>query len=624
MSTTKDKSLFPHLKQLFSTETIVRSIGNGKLKVLDFENHIGFGELQSNSLTDRFTRMHRAGNSLQYNPSTTYQIMRHQLYADYEAMDTDPILATALDVLCEEATLKGDKNEVLSIKSSNENIQAELYNLFYEVLNVEQTLPMWIRSLAKYGDTFIQLELAEKFGVYGAKPLAPYDIIREEGQDPNNPSYIRYIYDQLAVAGGYTQSSRNRQIFENYEVAHFRLAYDMNFLPYGRSLLEPGRKLYKQYVLMVDAMLLHRIMRSPEKRIFYVNVGNIPPNEVNQFMQNHINALKKTPFKDQVTGDYNLKFNMQNMMEDFHIPVRPGDTTTRIDTAKGLDYDGIKDVEFLRDQMLAAIKVPKAFLNYSDELNGKSTISSLDLRWSKTVERVQRAVISELKKIACIHLYILGYDEVHEIANFSLSMNNPSIIYEQEKVALMKEKVALHKEMKETKDFSSDWIMEHIWDFSEDEVLEERDLVVYDQVRTFRYNQIENEGNDPSISGESFGTPHDLASIYNRNAKGDVPDGYDEKEEVKLGRPKEKASIYSTDKSAFGRDPLGKKGMNDTKDGERKMKVKPMALEATLANNKDMFSGLSKRFNKKLLIFEQKEVAKTFLDEENLLDDIID
>lgn len=616
-----DKSLFQRLKKNFSTDVVIRNIGGGKLKVLDVENILSYGQLQTNSLIDRFTRLHRAGQNMQYNPTMNYQTLRLQLYTDYEAMDTDPILSTTLDILAEEATLEGDKKEVLSIRSSDENIQAALYNLFYDVLNIPFSLPMWIRSMAKYGDFYLKLELAEKYGVYGAKPLSVYDMVREEGNDPNNPGYIRYIYDQMAVAGG-TQASRNKQIFENYEIAHFRNLTDTNYLPYGRSYLEPARKLYKQYILMMDAMLIHRIMRAPEKRIFFVNVGNIPPNEVNAFMQQHVNALKKTPYIDPQTGDYNLKFNMQNMMEDFHVPIRPGDNTTRIDTAKGLEYDGIKDVEFLRDLMLAAIKVPKAILNYSDELNGKSTISALDLRFSHTVEKIQRLVISELKKIAFIHLYILGYED-SDLVNFSLSMNNPSLIDAQEKVALMKEKVALHKEMKETSDFSSDWIMDKIWDMSEDEILEERDLVVFDKERAFRYNQIETEGNDPAQSGESYGTPHDLATIYKNNSSNDVPDGYeDPKDDKKLGRPKEKASIYKTDDSMFGRDPLGSKGMKDSGKEKNDVKVKPMALENK--NNISVIEGLKNRFKKKnILIFESKKDQISMIDENNLLDDIL-
>jgi len=610
-----DKSLFPRLKRLFSTDVIIRNVGGNQLRVMDVERIQSFGQLQTNSLVDRFTRLHKAGQRMQFNPTLNYQTLRLQLYADYEAMDTDGIIASVLDIICEEATLKGETNEVLKIRSSNENIQKILYNLFYQVLNIEFNLPMWIRSMCKYGDFFLKLDIAEKFGVYGVRPLSVYDMIREEGQDPNNPSYIRFVYDPVAVAGG-TTATKNKESFENFEIAHFRLLTDTNYLPFGRSYIEPARKYFKQYILMMDAMLLHRIMRAPEKRVFYINVGNIPPNEVNAFVQQTITGMKKTPFIDQQTGEYNLKFNIQNMLEDFYIPVRPGDNTTKIDTTKGLEYAGIEDVEFLRDLMLGSLKVPKSFLNYSDELNGKSTISALDVRFSRTIERLQRIVISELEKIAIIHLYVQGFEDA-DLLNFSLELNNPSIIYEQEKIALLKEKVALAADIMDKKIFSTDWIGDKIFQLSEDQINQERDLIVKDAERAFRYNQIENEGNDPAISGESYGTPHDLASIYaDRSDKpGDteIPDGYDEKKNP-VGRPKEKASIFKTDKSAFGRDPLGSKDMKPETpfDKTRKDKIKPFAMEQTLRQIKGKNS-------KKIVIFEQKEEEPGLLDEKNIL-----
>ena len=610
-----DRTLWPRLRRMFSTDVVIRNIGGTKLKVMDVERIQSFGQLQTNSLVDRFTRLHKAGQRMQFNPTLNYQTLRLQLYSDYEAMDTDGIIASVLDILCEEATLKGDTGEVLTIRSSNENIQKVLYNLFYDVLNIEFNLPMWIRSMCKYGDMFLHLEIAEKYGVYMARPLSVYDMIREEGQDPNNPSYIRFVYDPVSVAGG-TTATKNKETFENFEIAHFRLLTDTNYLPFGRSFIEPARKYFKQYVLMMDAMLLHRIMRAPEKRVFYINVGNIPPNEVDAFIQKTVMSMKKTPFMDQNTGDYNLKFNVQNMLEDFYIPVRPGDTTTKIDTAKGLEYAGIEDVEFLRDLMLGSLKVPKSFLNYSDELNGKSTISALDVRFSRTIERIQRIIISELEKIALIHLYVQGYEDA-DLVNFKLSLNNPSIIYEQEKIALLKEKFSLASDIMDKKLMSSDWIADKIFQMSEDQLNEQRELVVEDVKRIYRYNQIENEGNDPTVSGESYGTPHDLASVYNgANKKQEVPDGYNEKEPNPVGRPKEKSSIYGTDKSSFGRDPLGKSQNTGVKSNysDREIKAKPFAMEA--------IRGLQSIKNKKMVLFEQKNSEPSILDEKNVLGDI--
>jgi hypothetical protein len=162
---------------------------------------------------------------------------------------------------------------------------------------------------------------------------------------------------------------------------------------------------------MEDAMLIHRIVRAPEKRIFYINVGNIPPNEIENFMQKTISKMKRTPYMDEKTGEYNLRYNMQNMLEDFYIPIRGNDTATKIDTTPGLQYDGIADVEYLRDKLFAALKVPKAFIGYDADTDGKATLAAQDIRFARTIERIQRILVSELQKIALVHLYTQGYKD---------------------------------------------------------------------------------------------------------------------------------------------------------------------------------------------------------------------
>jgi len=315
---------------------------------------------------------------------------------------------------------------------------------------------------------------------------------------------------------------------------------------------------------MKDAMLLHRITRAPEKRVFYVDIGNMPPNEVDGYMELLKQKMKKTPYIDQNTGEYNLKYNMMNVMEDFYIPQRGTNSNTKIDTIKGLEYNAIEDVNFLRDEMLAALKVPKAFFGFEKDLTGKATLAAEDIRFARTVERIQRIVLSELYKIALVHLYVQGYDG-ESLGNFELSLTTPSIIYDQEKIAIWKEKVALAKDLLDTNLIPSDWIYDNVFKLSEDQYDELRDLVMEDKKRTFRLGQIENEGNDPAKSGKSYGTPHDLAALYGRGRTGmeaqqNIPGGYDEK--APIGRPKEKSSIINTQKDPLGKDRLGKKGMN--------------------------------------------------------------
>lgn len=635
-----DTSLFSRLSRLFSSDVVIRNVGGDQLKVADVNQIQTTGRYQTNSLIDRFSRLYIYNNKNIFNPNLNYQTLRIQLYSDYEAMDTDPIIASTLDIISDEATLKNDQGEVLSIKSSDENLQRVLYNLFYDVLNIEFNLWSWIRNMCKYGDFFLKLEIAEKFGVYNVLPYTVYHMTRQEGMDPDNPAKVTFQLDPDGLATSmdpnYIPKSNKRVVeFDNYEVAHFRLISDTNYLPYGRSYLEPARKIWKQVTLMEDAMLIHRIMRAPEKRTFYINVGQIPPNEVEQFMQKTINTMKKTPYVDPNTGDYNLRFNMMNMMEDFYIPMRGGDTQTKIDTTPGLQYDGIQDVEYLRDKMFAALKVPKAYFGYEGDLQGKATLAAEDIRFARTVERLQKIVESELTKIALVHLYAQGF-KGESLTNFEINLTNPSIIFEQEKVALLKEKVDLANQMRDSKLFSTDWIYDNIFNLSEDQYMEMRDLINEDYKRLFRLSQIENEGNDPAKSGKSYGTPHDLASLYGRRQGeekgttfGEVPAGYEDSPGIgqigpEGGRPRIHASHYGTNDGLGGRDPLGKDGMKggfpsdneNVNESEKETKVNNTLAQTVFLQNKNMFN------NDKQIIFEKQAPDNDNLLDESLIRDL--
>jgi hypothetical protein len=627
--------LFDNLKRLFSSDVVIRNVGGDELRVIDTDRIQSLGTLQTNALVDRFTKIYTTSGAGIYNVNNVYnyQTLRVQLYTDYESMDTDAIVASALDIIADECTLKNEHGEMLHIRSADENIQKILYNLFYDVLNIEFNLWSWARNMCKYGDFYLKLEIAEKFGVYNVIPFSAYSIIREEGTDIKNPTYVRFKYDPTSVSGittpqtQYALGTATSDIyFENYEMAHFRLISDVNYLPYGRSYLEPGRKIFKQMVLMEDAMLIHRIVRAPEKRIFYMNVGAIPPNEVEAFMQKTVQKLKKVPYVDPTTGQYNLKFNMMNMMEDFYIPVRGNDQSTRIDTAKGMEYNGIEDVAYLRDKLFAALKIPKAFMGYEKDLTGKATLAAEDIRFARTVERIQRILLSELTKIALVHLYSQGYDG-ETLTNFDLSLTTPSIIYDQERVNLMKEKVDLAAQMMETNLLPTDWIYDNLFHFSEDQYDEYRDLLIEDKKRKFRLAQIEEEGNDPNESGQVYGTPSQLATAYGkgRGDNGEVPTGYNEKNPTEpvhlVGRPEKSVSNIDRQDNAFGKDRIGVKTYStagaDGEDSLRKTQWKggsPLALE-TYLKNKKIFANIP--VNRKTTLFENG-----MLDENNIREEI--
>jgi len=627
-----DTSIFKRLQRLFSTDVVIRNDGGNQIKVMDTNSVQQSGEFATNALVDRFNRV--------YSPNTTslfgaqfnlnYRYLRTQIYSDYDIMDTDAIIASALDILAEECTLKNDMGEVLQIRSNNEDIQKTLYNLFYDILNIEFNLFAWIRQMCKYGDFFLKLEISEKFGVYNVIPMSAYHIERQEGWDKDNPFSVRFKYSvdgfYSGGSGYYSVAGTDPQntpgiFFDNYEMAHFRLLTDNNYLPYGRAYIEPARRLFKQYTLMEDAMLIHRISRSPDKRVFYLNVGSIPPNEVENFMQKTITTMKRTPFIDQETGQYNLKYNMQNLLEDFYIPVRGNDQVTKIENLPGLQYSGIEDVTYLRDKLFAALRVPKAFMGYEADLSGKATLAAEDIRFGRTVDRIQRITLSELYKIGLVHLYTQGYTS-DQLTNFELSLTTPSIIYDQERIALMKEKVSLAKEIQESKLLPTDWIYDNIFHLSQDQYSEYRDLALEDAKREFRLKQVTEEGNDPKVTGKSYGTPHDLASLYGKGRMGsnpeNIPSGYDD--DLKLGRPEEKSSNINTQGNALGRDRLGRADMkNDDQEGYGRTNYKggsPLALETAQSvyqKNKTLIEGLSK-----VSLFPKETESITLLDENQL------
>ena len=629
-----DTTLFTRLQRLFSTDVIIRNQGGNSLKVMDVDSIQQSGDIATNSLVDRYNRL--------YSPSTTsllgsqininWQYLRTMVYSDYDNMDYDAIVASALDIISDESTLKNDMGEVLHIKSSDDDIQQILYNLFYDVLNVEFNLWSWIRQMCKYGDFFLKLEIVEKYGVYNVIPYTAYHIERQENYDKEHPNAVRFKYSPEGIftgGSGYygtpnlgTFDNQPGIHFDNYEMAHFRLLTDVNYLPYGRSYLEPARRIFKQYVLMEDAMLIHRISRSPDRRIFYINVGSIPPNEVENFMQKTISTMKRTPLMDSQTGDYNQKYNMQNLLEDFYIPIRGNDTSTKIETTPGLNYDGIQDVTYLRDKLFAALKVPKAFMGYEKDLTGKATLAAEDIRFARTINRIQRIVLSELYKIALVHLYSQGYRD-EQLTNFELDLTTPSIIYDQEKIALLTQKVDLAQKIVDLKILPTDWVYNHIFHFSEDEYDEYRDLIIEDQKRAFRFKQIEEEGNDPKVTGKSYGTPHDLASLYGKGRMysnpENVPVGYGD--DVKLGRPKEKSTDRNTQDSPFGKDRLGNQGLHDKDNENENGSIKPnyknnspLALEAKQAylKNKSLIEGLVKK------VTPEKTPEISLLDENRL------
>ena len=545
-----DKTIFGRLQKLFSTNTIVRQTTKG-VKVVDTDEY----QNMTTNLVDRYMKLKVSNYGIGgVESAMAYQQVRIDLFRDYDSMDMDPILSSALDVYADECTAKNEHGNILKIHHEDDNIKQILENLFYDILNVEFNLWPWTRNLVKYGDFFLELEIADELGIINVMPMSSYEMSRVEGFDVENPQRVKFVYAPYQNPYSQAQSSQKKE-FENYEIAHFRLNGDSNFLPYGKSMIEGARRVWKQLMLMEDAMLIHRVMRAPEKRIFKVDVGNIPPNEVDNYMQKIINASKKVPFVDEKTGEYNLKYNMMNLIEDYYMPVRGSDNGTSIDTLKGLEYNMIDDINYLKGKLMAALKIPKAYIGYEEDTNGKATLASMDIRFAKTIERVQRVIISELTKIAIVHLYAQGIND-DRLTNFSLELTIPSRIYEQEQVELYTSKVALIQQMQQTKMFSKEWMYEAVMKMAKDEQDELTLQVLDDTKQMFRLTSIETQGVDPAKETGTEGGPTNVEEELNK-LKLEL-DG-------SVGRPKDPVR-YGKDDHPEGRDPLGIKTLK-TKEG---------------------------------------------------------
>lgn len=630
-----DRSIFGRLKKLFAGNSVVRNVGGKKLRVVDTDNIQSFVNRRG---IDRFHRVYSSmtggyGSSHgRYESAAAYHGSRLQLFRDYDMMDNDPIISSVMDIYADESSVRDEFGQILNISSKNDKIQEILHNLFYDILNVEFNLWPWVRNMCKYGDFFLFLDIHEEYGIVNVIPLSIYETIRVEGEDPKNPFSVRFKLENDFLGLGKTD-------FENYEVAHFRLLADTNFLPYGKSMVEGGRRIWKQLQLMEDAMLIHRIMRAPDKRKVLIDVGNIPPAEIDTFMQRMMDRMKKAPLVDPKTGDYNLRYNMMNITEDFYLPVRGKNSGTDITNLPGLQFNAIEDIEYLRNKLMAAFKVPKSFLGYEEDNSGKASLAAQDVRFARTIDRIQRIVISELTKLAIIHLYVQGFRD-EELVDFELEMTSPSVIYEQEKINLWKEKIQLANDIAGSKFLSRDWVYHNILNIPKDASEKEREKVEQDTEMLGKLTAIEQQaatpqqpdtgtaGQEASPEGEQpveepaeepqLDSVDDvLASLEDvEDVEEEITD--EELEEAKMGRPKKGAS-YGQDSHPRGRDPLGSRENRDAlKVHQRRKPSKrsPLSLE----------SRQMKEFIKSLDSYKVPKSDKSIniLNEENILDMEID
>ena len=396
------------------------------------------------------------------NNKVLLQRNRQIRYTDFDQMEYVPEIASALDIYADEITTSTVFNPLVNIDCHNREIKDILQTLLYTVMNVDANMFSWARSMCKYGDYFLYLDIDDEMGVTNVIPLPVREIERIEGTDPTNPNYIQYFWQQAEGRGkGVT--------FENWQVSHFRVMGSDRYIPYGTSILEPSRRIWRQLTLLEDAMMAYRIVRSPERRVFYIDVGNIAVEDVEQYIEQVKTQMKRNQVVQEDQGRVDLRYNAMSVEEDYYIPVRGAVNNTRIETLAGGQFTGdIDDVNYLRDKLFSALKVPKAYLANTDTMEDKTTLSQKDIRFARTIQRLQRTVVAELEKICIIHLYTLGFRN-SDLMSFKINLNNPSKIAELQELEHLRVKFDIAGAATEGL-FSRRWVYQNIFKLAEEEV----------------------------------------------------------------------------------------------------------------------------------------------------------
>jgi hypothetical protein len=446
--------LFKRLTRLFSGPIVnyraqtPRQLRRGQLNKYDFTSASGMSFKKAS-----------------YEPLTGFpmnsvmgSLSRAERYADFDQMEYMPELASAMDIYADEMTTSSELQELLRIDCANDEIKAVLDTLYHNVLNIDHNLFGWCRTMCKYGDYFLYLDIDEKMGITNVIGLPTAEIERLEGEDKTNPNYVQYQWN----SGGLT--------FENWQMGHFRILGNDKYAPYGTSVLEPARRIWRQLTLLEDAMMAYRIVRSPERRVFYIDVGNIAPQDIEQYMQKVMTQMKRNQVVDPSTGRVDLRYNPMSVEEDYFIPTR-GNVSSKIETLAGGSYTGdIDDVKYLRDKLFSAIKIPASYLTTSEAgAEDKTTLAQKDIRFARTIQRLQRAIITELEKIGIIHLYTLGFRQ-EDLISFKLYLNNPSRIAELQELEHWRTKFEIASNATEGF-FSKRWVAHNIFNLSDEEFL---------------------------------------------------------------------------------------------------------------------------------------------------------
>jgi hypothetical protein len=401
-------------------------------------------------------------------------------YIDLEEMDDSDLCSTALDIYADDATtVEPLKNRSVWVDSTDQTVTEILDDLFQKRLRIGEEDWSIARTLAKYGQNYEEL-LVSNDGLVGTNYLSPPTMRRIEGRRGELFGFVQdfrgkfgYSPDEFKQLLAQRSTMQNEgpgpfdkiAALEPWEVCHMRLRSKQRRSLYGTSVMEAGRWVWKRLMLLEDAAMVYRLQRAPERYAFYVDVGDLPPKEAFAYLNKIRQQYKKTKFYSPSTGKLDLKNNPLGADQDFFMPIRKGVQGTRIDVLQSPTWTAMDDINYFREKLFAALKVPKTYLGFSESV-GKGSLSQEDVRFSKAVLRLQREMRSGFHKMARVHLASMNINP--NALDYEIYMTVPSSIFELAQLEVRNAKADFAGRMSQF--VSMHWILQKIFGLSDTEI----------------------------------------------------------------------------------------------------------------------------------------------------------
>ena len=440
------------------------------------------------------------------------ELNRKKRYRDYEEMDEYPEIGAAFDIYADDCTQKNTRNQRWKIKTENPDVVEEGDRLF-EILKFDRFYWDIARNAIKYGDCFVELIMDINNpgkGVQRMKVLNPNYILRVENEYGYLTDFLQQIPTKSAVEGGFPDISNPEDpkkpayiSLDKNQIVHFRLhTSDAAYYPYGKSIASNCHRIYRSLKMMEDAMLIYRLVRAPERRIFYVDVGNLPSAKAEAFIERLKDKFKKEKFYNTQKNTIDGRYNPLSADEDFFVPMR-GNSGTKIDTLPGAQNLGeVDDVKYFRDKLLAALKIPKDYIVEKDQSpERKANLSQLDVKFARTIQRIQHSVEIGIEILLKRHLQIKGFSE-SDVREVRVDLPEPTDMFAKRLLDLEEQKLRVIQAVVGTGLFPTERIYKEYYDMTDQEIEELKAKLKEEQKE-----MAEQQATMPGATGAAAGAP---------------------------------------------------------------------------------------------------------------------